>query len=95
MPTMTMLRWFHKITGVLALLQAIAAIRNHGFIRSTYREGGAYLVLTVVVAGSALGIYNQGGFGVAHYLAVLTLAAAFDGCVLERLNLFGRFSVYF
>ena len=40
-------------------------------------------------------IYNQGGFGIAHYLAVLTLAAAFGGFVLERLNLFGRFSVYF
>ena len=94
-PAMTMLGWFHTIMGVLALLLATAAIRNHGFIRSTDREGGTDLVLTVVVAGSALGIYNQGGFGVAHYLAVLTLAAAFDGCVLERLNLFGRFSVYF
>jgi len=51
--------------------------------------------VTVVVAGSALGIYNQGGFGIAHYLAVLTLAAALGGFVLERLNLFGRFSVYF
>ena len=95
MPAMTMLRWFHTIMGVLALLLATAAIRNHSFIRSTDREGGAYLVVTVVVAGSALGIYNQGGFGVAHYLAVLTLAAAFGGFVIQRLNLFGRFSVYF
>ncbi|MEC8746334.1 MAG: hypothetical protein VXX47_06565 [Pseudomonadota bacterium] len=52
-------------------------------------------MVTVVVAGSALGIYNQGGFGIAHYLAVLTLASAFGGFVLERLNLFGRLSVYF
>ena len=79
MPAMTMLGWFHTIMGVLALLLAIAAIRNHGFIRSTDREGAAYLVVTVVVAGSALGIYNQGGFGIAHYLAVLTLAAALGG----------------
>ena len=95
MPAMTMLGWFHTIMGVLALLLAIAAIRKYGFIRSTDREGAPYLVVTVVVAGSALGIYNQGGFGIAHYLAVLTLAAAFGGFVLERLNLFGRFSVYF
>ena len=95
MPAMTMLGWFHTIMGVLALLLATAAIRNHGFIRSTDREGGAYLVVTVVVAGSALGIYNQSGFGVAHYLAVLTLAAAFGGFVIQQLNLFGRFSVYF
>jgi hypothetical protein len=52
-------------------------------------------VVTVVGAGSALGIYNQGGFGVAHYLAVLTLAAAFGEFVIQQLNLFGRFSVYF
>ena len=95
MSARTMLGWFHTIMGVLALLLATAAIRNHSFIRSTDREGGAYLVVTVVVAGSALGIYNQGGFGVAHYLAVLTLAAAFGGFVIQRLNLFGRFSVYF
>jgi len=95
MPAMTLLGWFHTIMGVLALLLAIVAIRNHGFIRSTDRVGAAYLVVTLVVAGSALGIYNQGGFGIAHYLAVLTLAAAFVGFVLERFNLFGRFSEYF
>ena len=95
MPAMTMLGWFHTIMGVLALLLATAAIRNHGFIRYTDQKGGAYLVVTVVVAGSALGIYNQGGFGVAHYLAVLTLAAAFGEFVIQQLNLFGRFSVYF
>ena len=52
-------------------------------------------MVTMVVAGSALGIYNRGGFGIAHYLAVLALAAAFGGFVLERINLLGRFSVYF
>ena len=65
------------------------------FIRSTDREGAAYLTVTVVVGGSALVFYNQGAFGIAHYLAVLTPAAALGGFVLERLNLFGRFSVYF
>ena len=95
MPAMTMLGWFHTVMGVVALLLAVAAVRNHGFIRSSDREGLAYLLVTIIVAGSALGIYNQGGFGIAHYLAVLTLAAAMGGFVLERFNLFGRFSVYF
>ena len=52
-------------------------------------------MITLIVAGSALGIYNQGGFGVAHYLAVLTLVAALGGFVVERFHLFGRFSPYF
>ena len=95
MPAMTLLGWFYTIMGVLAVLLAIVAIRKYGFIRSTDREGASYLLVTLVVAGSALGIYNQGGFGIAHYLAVLTLGAALGGFLLERLNLFGRFSSYF
>lgn len=94
MPAMTLLGWFHTIMGMLALLLAVLAIGNHGFIRSTDRVGAMYLLVTAVVAGSALRIYNQGGFGIAHYLAILTLAAAFGGFVFERFNLFGRFSVY-
>ena len=95
MPAMTLLGWFHTIMGIAAILLAVAALYRHGLIRAADREGAGYLVITVIVAGSALGIYNQGGFGVAHYLAVLTLVAAFGGFVLERFNLFDRFSPYF
>ena len=95
MPAMTLLGWFHTIMGIAAILLAVAALYRHGLIRAADREGVGYLVITVIVAGSALGIYNQGGFGVAHYLAVLTLVAAFGGFVLERFNLFGSFSPYF
>ena len=95
MPAMTLLGWFHTIMGIAAILLAVAALYRHGLIRAADREGAGYLLITVIVAGSALGIYNQGGFGVAHYLAVLTLVAAFGGFVLERFNLFGRFSPYF
>jgi hypothetical protein len=95
MPAMTLLGWFHTIMGIAAILLAVAALYRHGLIRAADREGAGYLLITVIVAGSALGIYNQGGFGVAHYLAVLTLVAAFGGFILERFNLFGRFSPYF
>ena len=95
MPAMTLLGWFHTIMGIAAILLAVAALYRHGLIRAADREGAGYLVITMIVAGSALGIYNQGGFGVAHYLAVLTLVAAVGGFVLERFNLFGRFSPYF
>ena len=50
-------------------------------------------VLALVLAGYALVIYDQSGLGIAHYFAVLTLAAAFGGFLLERLNLLGRFSL--
>ena len=45
------------------------------------------------MAGS-LAIYNQGGFGVGHILAVLTLAALLAGYLLETLAPFGKWSVY-
>jgi hypothetical protein len=53
------------------------------------------MFLTLIVAGSALGIYNQGGFGIAHILAVLTLIALLGGLIMEKGKLFGSFSKYF
>jgi len=94
-PAMTLLGWFHTITGIAALLLAIVSIYRYSFIRSTDKEGAAYLLITVIVAGSALGIYNQGGFGVAHILAILTLGAALGGFILERFRIFGKASPYF
>lgn len=95
MPAMTLLGWFHTIMGIAALLLAAGAISRHGVIKASTRLGGAYLVVTVIVAGSALGIYNQGGFGIAHILAILTLGAALGGFLLERFNIFGAASQYF
>ena len=95
MPAMTLLGWFHTIMGIAALLLAVGAISRYGVIKDSTQLGRAYLVVTVVVAGSALGIYNQGGFGIAHILALLTLGAAFGGFLLERFNIFGAASKYF
>ena len=94
MPPMTMLGWFHTIMGVIAILTAAYALYRHRIIRASDKLGRAYLVITLVVAGSALAIYNQGGFGVGHILAVLTLTAVLVGYLLETLAPFGKWSVY-
>ena len=39
-------------------------------------------------------IYNQGGFGIAHVLGVLTLFALFVGMIVEKKELFGSLSKY-
>ena len=57
-------------------------------------SGRLYVYVTLLVAGSALGIYNQGGFGIAHVLAVLTLIAIAGGFVMEKTKLFRSFSKY-
>ena len=94
MPPMTLLGWFHTVLGVIAILTAAYTLYQHRIIRAADKLGRAYLLITLVVAGSALAIYNQGGFGVGHILAVITLAALLAGYLLETLAPFGKWSVY-
>ena len=95
MPEMTMLGWFHTILGIGAVLTGFYAIAKFKIISLENKIGQIYVVLTAIVAGSALGIYNQGGFGIAHVLAVLTLIALIGAIVMEKFKIFGRFSQYF
>ncbi len=94
MPAMTALGWFHTVMGVLAIGTAVFTLRRHHFISLASFSGRIYLLITLVVAGSALMIYNQGGFGVGHMLAVLTLAALAVGALMERRPLLGPLSIY-
>ena len=95
MPPMTLLGWFHTIFGVVAIGAAVYSLWRYKVISSTTFSGKLYLLVTVFVAGSALAIYNQGGFGIAHVLAVLTLLAVGFGFLVERTRLFRGWSDYF
>ncbi len=95
MPEMTMLGWFHTVLGVCAVLSGFYTIFKYRVISMEENPGRLYVYLTLVVAVSALGIYNQGGFGIAHTLAVLTLIAIAGGVIMEKVKLFGSFSKYF
>jgi uncharacterized membrane protein len=95
MPEMTLLGWFHTIVGVVALISGFYTIFKYKMISLEEPSGKLYLISTLIVAGSALGIYNQGGFGIAHMLAVLTLIALLGGVIMEKGKLFGSFSKYF
>ena len=94
MPPMTLLGWFHTVMGVVAILTAAYTLYQHRIIRAADKSGRAYLLITLVVTGSALAIDNQGGFGVGHILAILTLTALLAGYLLETLAPFGRWSVH-
>jgi uncharacterized membrane protein len=95
MPEMTLLGWFHTILGVVALASAFYTLYHYKIISLNHNSGRIYVLVTVIVAGSALGIYNQGGFGIAHWLAVLTLVAVIGGVLMEKLRFFGGYSKYF
>ena len=91
---MTFLGWFHTVFGVLAVLSGFYALYKYRVISLKESSGKIYVFVTFVVAASALGIYNQGGFGVAHILAVLTLIALTGAVIMEKTNLFGSLSKY-
>jgi len=95
MPEMTLLGWFHTIFGVGALLSGSYSLFTYKIISVVNFSARLYLCLTLVVAVSALGIYNQGGFGIAHVLAVLTLVALAGGFLMEQYKIFGSISKYF
>jgi len=95
MPEMTVLGWLHTILGVLAVLSGFYTLYKYKIITTEESSGKLYVLVTLLVAGSALGIYNQGGFGIAHVLAVLTLIALAGGYIMEKFKWFGSFSKYF
>ncbi len=95
MPEMTFLGWFHTVFGVLAVLSGFYTLYKYRVVSLKEISGKVYVFVTFVVAASALGIYNQGGFGVAHILAVLTLIALAGAVIMEKTNLFGSLSKYF
>ncbi len=94
MPEMIPLGWFHTILGIGAVVSGFYTLTNYKVITLAHQSGQLYVLLTLIVAGTALGIYNQGGFGIAHELAVLTLVALAGGVVMEKTKLFGSFSKY-
>ena len=95
MPEMTLLGWFHTVLGVLAVLSGFYTLYKFRVISLKEGSGKVYVLVTFVVAASALGIYNQGGFGFGHVLAVLTLIALAGGVIMEKTNIFGSYSKYF
>ena len=94
MPEMIPLGWLHTILGIGALLSGFYTLIKYRVVTLAHRSGRLYVLLTLIVAGTALGIYNQGGFGIAHNLAVLTLVALAGGVVMEKTRLFGSLSKY-
>ncbi len=85
--------WIHTILGTLAIFLALFIIVTQGYIKSTNNLGKFYIIATLITASTALMLYKNGGFNLAHILAILTLVAIFLGISSEKYNIFG-FSKY-
>ena len=81
--------WIHTVLGTLAILVSVFIIASQGFITAKKPLGKFYLVATFITAATALMLYRNGGFNLAHLLAVFTLIAIFLGFMAEKYNILG------
>ena len=94
MPEMIPLGWFHTVLGVVSLVSGSVTLARFKEISLQTRSGQIYLAATLITAGTALGIFQQGEFGPGHALAMMTLLALAIGTVAATTTLFGKLSRY-
>ncbi|MFT6269011.1 MAG: putative membrane protein [Alphaproteobacteria bacterium] len=95
MPEMTILGWFHTIIAIVALIAGFYTLAIYKIITLAHKTGLIYLACTLIAATTALMIYNQGGFGPAHVLAVLTILALIAGFIVTKISIFSKIADYF
>ena len=95
MPEIIPLGWFHTIIAIVALIAGFYTLGKYRVITTKQRTGQIYLACTLVTAVTALMIYQHGGFGAAHGLAVLTLLALVGGFLVTRISVFDPIADYF
>ena len=95
MPEMSLFGWFHTIMGIAALLSGTYSIIKYKILESKNTSAKIFLLTTVITSVSALMIYKQGSFGVAHMLAVVALVAVAGGMMMEKRLIFGWLCPYF
>ena len=81
--------WIHTILGTLAIFVAVFIIAKEGFISVKNFLGKFYLIATIITAATALMLYKNGGFNLAHLLAAFTLIAIVLGLASEKYDFFG------
>jgi uncharacterized membrane protein len=95
MPDITLLGWFHTIIVILALLGGFYTLAVYKVMKLKNKSDKIYLSFTMIAAVTALMIYNQGAFGPAHMLAILTVLALITGFLVNKIPLFSNVTVYF
>ena len=83
----SLIGWIHTILGTLAIIVAVFIIGTQGFINSKNNLGKFYIVATLITASTALMMYKNGGFNLAHILAILTIVAIILGITLSLIHI--------
>lgn len=64
---------FHLAISLIAVASGAILLFREKAITAAGKLGQVYVVTTLITAVTALGIYQHGGFGRAHVLAIITL----------------------
>lgn len=80
----------HTAVSLVAVGAAIVALLRNGAIQPQTTLGRLYVATTVVTCVTALGIFQHGGFGKPHALAILTLLALAFAALVRARDLFGH-----
>ena len=91
MSALTPLGIAHTAVSLVAVVAGFACLWREAAISSRTTLGKTYLVTTAVTAMTALGIFQHGGFGPPHALAIMTLIALAIGLFAERSAAASRF----
>ena len=95
MPEITLTGWFHTVLGIASIILGLYSFFSFKLLSWNNIASRIYLVLTFITAVTALSIYNQGGFGIAHVMGVLAVLAVFCGIYVEKTRVLGYLSTYF
>ncbi|MDP5130756.1 MAG: hypothetical protein NWQ54_07715 [Paraglaciecola sp.] len=95
MPEISLLGWIHTSIAIIALVAGYYTLAVHKVITLEHKSGQIYLACTLVAAITALMIYQHGGFGGAHALAVLTLLALVAGYFVSKIPALSIIADYF
>lgn len=91
---LTSLGAIHTAFALIAMAYALIAYVRYREISPRNRVGQVYIATTFITAVTALGIYERGGFGFQHILAILTLVTIATGTLAALTKTFGRASRY-
>ncbi len=86
--------WIHTLVAILAIGSGAYSLKKHTIIETKNFSAKVFVVTTIIAAVTALLIYKR-GFGVGHFLAIVTILAVIFGYINERGLFFGFLAPYF
>lgn len=84
----------HTLLGLVALVAGVVGFVRHGAISTRTRSGKLFIGATTLTCLSGFGIFQRGGFNIAHALSAVTLLTLAVAAWAERRQGLGRLSPY-